>query len=70
MQIRKKLSESALLILNSFKSRPEKRLKVAELELLTNLPRRTIQYSVKTLHEQNFLQRMGQGAGVRYQLIF
>ena len=65
-----KLSESALLILNSFKSRPEKRLKVAELESLAGLPRRTIQYSLKAVVEQSFIQRTGQGAGVRYQLIF
>jgi Fic family protein len=65
-----KLSESALVVLKSFKASPEKRLKVAVLEEATSLPRRTIQYTLKKLVEKGFLQRLGSGAGSRYQLIF
>ena len=65
-----RLSESALSVLNSFKSSPEQRLKVADIEAATNLPRRTIQYSLKTLTDKQFLQKLGDGAAVRYQLVF
>ena len=65
-----KLSETAHTVLKSFKARPEKKLKVSELEEATSLPRRTIQYALKTLTENGFLQRLGSGAGSRYQLIF
>ena len=64
------LSESALTVLKSFKASPERRLKVIELEETTSLPRRTIQYNLKNLTEKGFLQRLGSGAGSRYQLIF
>jgi Fic family protein len=64
------LSESALIVLKSFKASPERRLKVIELEDTTSLPRRTIQYNLKNLTEKGFLQRLGSGAGSRYQLIF
>ena len=65
-----RLSESAIKVLDCFKSMPEKQLKVAELETISGLPRRTIQYALKTLSEQKFLQRLGQAAGSRYQLAF
>lgn len=65
-----KLSVSAAAVLQSFKARPEQRLRVSEIVEATDLPRRTIQYALKTLNEQGFLQRRGQGAGVRYQLVF
>lgn len=64
------LSETASAVLQSFKSRPEQRLRADEIVEATDLPRRTIQYALKTLTDQGFLQRWGQGAGVRYQLIF
>ena len=66
----KGLSETAVEILNCFKSSPEKKLKVADLETSTELPRRTIQFSLKALVDQEFLQRLGKGAGTRYQLVF
>lgn len=66
----KALSESALTVLDCFKSSPEKQLKVAEIEANTSLPRRTIQFALKTLSDQAFLQRLGKGAGSRYQLVF
>jgi len=65
-----KLSESALAVLNCFKSSPEKRLKVSDIEKDTGLPRRTIQYSLQTLTRMEFIQKLGQKAGTRYQLIF
>jgi len=64
------LSESSVKILNSFKSSPEKRIQVMELEKDTKLPRRTIQYSLNALTKKGFLQKAGKGAGSRYQLIF
>jgi Fic family protein len=64
------LSESAVVVLNCFKSSPEKQLKVAEIEKVTKLPRRTIQFTLKTLTGQKFLQKLGQAAGSRYQLVF
>ena len=65
-----KLSETAHAVLKSFKASPERKLKVSELEETTSLPRRTIQYALKTLTEKGFLQRLGSGAGSHYQLIF
>ena len=65
-----KLSETASVVLQTFKSRPEQRLRVNEIVEATAVPRRTIQYVLKTLTDQGFLQRLGQGAGVRYQLVF
>ncbi|MCK4727794.1 MAG: Fic family protein [Desulfobacterales bacterium] len=65
-----KLSESAQAVLNCFKSSPEKRLKVADIVEKTAQPRRTVQYALKTLTSQHFLQSLGRGAGSRYQLVF
>jgi len=65
-----KLSESALSVLNSFKASPEKRLRVSEVTEKTSLPRRTVQYALNTLIKNQFLQKLGQGAGTRYQLVF
>jgi len=66
----KGLSESAVAVLDCFKSSPEQHLKVADVETSTTLPRRTIQFALKTLVDQEFLQRLGKGAGTRYQLVF
>ena len=65
-----RLSENAITVLDVFKASPEQRLKVADIEQATNIPRRTIQYSLKTLMEKQFLQKLGSGAGSRYQLVF
>ena len=46
-----KLSETATVVLQTFKSRPEQRLRVNEIVAATDLPRRTIQYALKTLTE-------------------
>ncbi|MBW1890821.1 MAG: Fic family protein [Deltaproteobacteria bacterium] len=64
------LSESAISVLNCFRSLPEKRLAVAEITRETSIPRRTVQYALKVLTGKAFVQRMGSGAGTRYQLIF
>jgi len=65
-----KLSESSLAVLSCFKDSPEMRLKVADIVTQTGLPRRTVQYALNTLTKQDFLQRLGQGAASRYQLLF
>jgi Fic family protein len=65
-----KLSESALTVLNCFRSSPEKRLKVSDIVEKTGIPRRTVQYALKTLTKQELLQILGRGAGSRYQLVF
>jgi Fic family protein len=65
-----KLSESALAVLNCFKSNPERRLKVSDIEREISLPRRTIQYALQTLTKKAFIQKLGQKAGTRYQLVF
>ena len=65
-----KLSASAISVLDCFKASPEKRLKVAIIVKETGLPRRTVQYALKTLTKQNFLQLLGRGAASRYQLVF
>jgi Fic family protein len=64
------LSETAAAVLACFKSSPEQRLQVAKIESLTGFSRRTIQYALKTLSDQQFLQKLGKGAGSRYQLVF
>lgn len=64
------LSESAVTVLECFKSNPETKLKVADIEKTTALPRRTIQFALKSLAEKTFLNRLGKGAGSRYQLRF
>lgn len=64
------LSESAQKVLACFKAAPETRLQAADVVTATGLPRRTAQYALKGLAENGFLQRLGQGAGARYQLVF
>jgi Fic family protein len=65
-----KLSASAQAVLDCFRSSPEKRLKVAEIVEETGLARRTVQYALKTLTSQHFLQLLGRGPASRYQLVF
>ena len=64
------LSESSQAVLSCFKSSPEKRLKVSDIVKDTGLPRRTVQYALQTLTKKAFIQKLGQKAGTRYQLIF
>ena len=65
-----KLSQSALVVLDCFKSSPEKRLKVSDIEKDTGIARRTVQYALQKLTQKAFIQKLGQKAGTRYQLIF
>jgi len=65
----KDLSESAVKVLEAFRSHPEKRLKTAEVMEVTGLPRRTAQYALMTLRDKGFLQLLGKGPGSRYQLV-
>lgn len=64
------LSESARKVLICFKEHPEIRLSTEEILQMTDLPRRTITYSLSTLTKEHFIQKYGRGAGTRYQLIF
>jgi hypothetical protein len=64
------LSETAVAVLACFKSSLEQRLRVATIESTTGFSRRTIQYALKTLADQQFLQKLGKWAGSRYQLAF
>ena len=64
------LSESAVKVLDAFRSHPEKRLQTAGVMKITGLPRRTAQHALMTLKEKGFLQLLGKGRGSRYQLVF
>lgn len=66
----RKLSESALAVLKCFRERPEIQLKPKDIIAATNLPRRTVSRVLSDLSEKQFLQKYGQRAGVRYQLVF
>lgn len=64
------LSPAAKAVLEGLKGYPEKRLSTKDLLELTRLPRRTVVYSLGTLIKFGLIQRYGQGAGVRYQIVF
>lgn len=64
------LSESARSVFACFKEHPEIRLSRQQLTEMTKLPDRTVTHSLSLLTKEKFIQRYGQGAGVRYQLIF
>lgn len=66
----RKLSEAALKVLACFKEKPELCLKPKDIIAATALPRRTVSYVLRGLTEKLFLQKYGQRAGVRYQLVF
>jgi len=65
-----KLPPSAVEVLDYFKASPERRLKAGDIVKGTGLPRRTVQYALRTLTRENFLHLLGRGAGSRYQLVF
>jgi Fic family protein len=65
-----KLSETAVKVLEEFKTNPKTKIKVSDLEKKTELPRRTIQRSLQTLTKQEFIQKLGAGSDTRYQLVF
>lgn len=64
------LSGSTRSIFACFKEHPEIRLSRQELVAMTKLPERTVTRSLSILVKERFIQKYGQGAGVRYQLIF
>ena len=66
----RELPPAAVTVLNCFKERPEKRLQTREIVEDTGFPRSTTTDALRKLAKQGFIQRLGRGAGVRYQLVF
>jgi Fic family protein len=66
----KKLSVSAVAVLTCFKDQAEEKIKTKDILEATGLPKRTITSSLKTLADNGFIARYGQGAATHYQLIF
>ena len=66
----KKLSVSAVVVLTCFKDKAEEKIKTKDILEATGLPKRTITSSLKTLADNGFIARYGQGAATHYQLIF
>jgi Fic family protein len=64
------LSPSAAEVLHCFKERPENRLQRRLIIEDTGLPRTTVTDALGVLTKRGFIQRLGRGAGIRYQLIF
>jgi Fic family protein len=64
------LSDSAIKVLNTFRDKPEIKLQTRDVCKLANLPERTVRYALLTLCKKQFIQRYGQGASTKYQLIF
>ena len=64
------LSPSAARVLHCFKERPENRLQRRLIIEDTGLPRTTVTDALGVLTKRGFIQRLGRGAGIRYQLIF
>lgn len=65
-----KLSESAHRVLECFRDYPEIRLTMSLIVRETQLPRRTAGNALSQLVSWGLIQKQGQGAGVRYQLVF
>jgi Fic family protein len=64
------LSPGAAKVLDCFKERPENRLQRRVIIEDTGLPRTTVTDALRVLTKQGFIQRLGRGAGIRYQLLF
>ncbi|MEI6805694.1 MAG: Fic family protein [Myxococcaceae bacterium] len=64
------LSESATKVLDCFKEHPEIRLTMSLILQETKLARRTTGHALLQLVSLGLIQKYGQGAGVRYQLVF
>jgi Fic family protein len=64
------LSPSAAKVLQCFKERPENRLQRSLIIEDTGFPRTTVTDALAVLTKRGFIQRLGRGAGIRYQLIF
>jgi Fic family protein len=66
----KQLSEASSKIYECFKNHPEIRLTNKKIAEQTNMPPRTIAYSLRQLLECGLVQKYGQGSGTRYQMTF
>ena len=64
------LSPAAAKVLHCFKERPENRLQRRLIIEDTGLPRTTVTDALAILTKRGFIQRLGRGAAIRYQLIF
>ena len=64
------LSPSAAEVLHCFKERPANRLQRRLIIEATGFPRTTVTDALGVLTKRGFIQRLGRGAGIRYQLIF
>ena len=65
-----KLPPSTREVLEAFKERPEIQLQNKDIVNDTGIPRQTVTLALKNLLEKGFVQRTGQGPGVRYRLVF
>ena len=64
------LSPAAAKVLHCFKERPENRLQRRLIIEDTGLPRTTVTDALAVLTKRGFIQRLGRGAAMGYQLIF
>lgn len=64
------LTEKTKKIIECFREHPETRLKSGQISESTNIPRRTVTRALQELVALGFLQQLGKGPDVRYQLIF
>jgi len=64
------LSDTAQKVLKCFKEYPEKRLQTKNIMELTDIPKRSVIHSIKTLSKEGFLQKSGSGPSIKYQLTF
>jgi Fic family protein len=66
----RQLSTSAKKVLECFRNYPEIRLTTKYLIEKTEMPRRTITKTLLQLTQLGFIQKLGIGAGTRYQITF
>lgn len=64
------LAEVAKRILDCFREHPEDRLQSGQIADLTSIPRRTVTRALQELSTSGFLQQLGKGSDIRYQLVF
>jgi len=64
------LSNNSLDILKCFKNEPEVNLQTRDIVNKLGIPRRTVIYSLNSLSDKGFIQRLGQGRALRYKITF
>ncbi|MBW1848709.1 MAG: Fic family protein [Deltaproteobacteria bacterium] len=64
------LSNTSLEILKCFKNEPEVNLQTKDIVKKLGIPRRTVIYSLNSLSDKGFIQRLGQGRALRYKITF